>query len=300
MITSSSLSYALDEVVSVVVYENLFDGTWLFPAFYNVRTSSLPRERSASFGGLTTWSVKTETSAPASDEYTQQFEKTFTHVARGKQIPVSREFVDDQQWGFMEDIGQQLAYTANLTMETQGMLILNNAFTGATAEGLSEDGLSLCNIAHLNSDSGNSQSNTGTNSLGMAGINTTRIAMRKFTNYRGDKLNIMPDELWLPVDLEETAWEIARSVGRPDTANRAENMYNGAFTLYVSPFITDTNAWFMCDSRLRKQNALWFQRVGVEVFGDGNLLSGTKTIGGYTRFINGPKDWRFIYGNNPS
>jgi len=293
MMTSASLSYVLDEVVSILAYESFYDGELYMPLSHTVRTSSRQRERTASLGGLTLWSTKAPTVNATEDEMPQEFEKDFTHSAYAKQVPISRELVDDQAWGLLEDIGMSLGSTAQMTMERDAAADFNNAFTTATAE----DGLSLCNAAHVNSAGGNSQSNTGTSVLSMTSIKTTRVAMRKFKNYRGDVLNIMPDELWVPVDLEETAWEIVRSAGRPDVVNRVDNFYNGAFKLYVNPWLTDAETWFMCASRERKQNLLWFQRVGMEVYGEGNLVSGTRKVGGYMRYSHGARDFRFVFGH---
>jgi hypothetical protein len=121
-----------------------------------------------------------------------------------------------------------------------------------------------------------------------------------YRNYRGDKMSVHPKLLVVPTDLEEVAWEMIRSTGKPDTANNNANMYNGMFDLVVWDFLTDTNAWFMVDPRLMKLNLIWFQRIALEVFGDGNLFSGTRNIGGYYRAALGVRDWRWIYGNNPS
>ena len=128
--------------------------------------------------------------------------------------------------------------------------------------------------------------------------------MRNFLNYDDDLLSVRPNALILPPDIEEDAWEIVRSTGRPDTANRAENFYNGQFELYVWDFLStgisggDANNWFMADSRLMKMNLIWYQRTPLEVFGDGNLFAGTRRIGGYFRSSHGVKDWRWIYGHN--
>ena len=295
MISSATLSYALDEVVSVLAYESFYGQPFFMPELYSVRTSSRRRERTASFDGLTEYEVKAETAAPAEDSIVNQYEKDFVHQAFAKQVPLSRELVDDQEWGLLEDLGMQLGAAAAYTMEKYAAAPFVDAFTGATY--LAEDAKSICNDAHTNVAGGNSQDNKGTTALSMTAVKATRIAMRKFKNYKGDFLSVNPDALIIPVDLEEDAWEIAKSTLRPDNANMAANIYNGMFDMYVWPFLTDVNDWFMVDRRLMKMNLLWFQRVGLEIFGEGSLLTGTKKIGGYFRFSHGVRDWRWIYGH---
>lgn len=298
--TSENLNYVLDEVVSAVVFESFYDSTeFLMPQLYNVRPTAKRRERMASFGGLGRFNQKQSTHSAEEDSISQQYEKDFVPLAYAKTVPIERELIDDEEWGVVEDISRQMGIAAGQTMEEDAASLFNNAFSGAGGYA-AEDGLSICNGAHLNAQGGNSQSNSGSNSLSMGGIKTTRTAMRKFTNYRGSKITVRPDLLLVSVDQEEDAWEIVRSAGRPDQMNRADNMYNGMFRLAVWDFLTDTNAWFMIDSRLMALNLMWLQRISLESYGDGNLFTGVRSIGAYYRAAHGCRDWRWIYGNNPS
>lgn len=300
-ITSSSLSFVLDEVVSAVAFESFYDETFTMPTLYSVRTSGRRRERLASLGGLGQYEAKNPTAAASEDTITQQYEKTFNHTAYAKAVPVERELIDDEEFGVLQDLGMQLGTMAAYTMEVKAAELFHDAFAGATYT--AEDGKSICNSAHTNVDAGNSQSNSGSTALSMASVKSTRTAMRKFTNYNGELLAIRPDTLLVPPDLEEDAWEIVRSTGRPDTANRADNMYNGMFNLVVWDFLStgvsggDADNWFMIDSRHAARSLIWYQRTPLEIFGDGNLFTGTRRIGGYYRASHGCRDWRWVYGH---
>jgi hypothetical protein len=295
-ITSGSMSYILDEVVSGVAFESFYDAPFMTPVMYSMRGSMGRRERFSSIGGPGAFQQKLSTANASEANVTQQFQKTFTHNAFALQIPFEREFVDDEDWGTVEEIGRELGTSAAQTIEVAGAALFIDSFNGATYQ--SEDALSICNSAHLNVDGGNSQSNSGSTAFSMASIKSTRTLMRKFTNYAGDKIAVNPDMLLCPVDIEEDAWEVVRSSGRPDTANRADNMYNGMFKLVVWPFLSDADDWWMIDSRLMARNLLWFQRVPLEIFGDGNLFTGTRRIGGYYRESHGVRDWRWVYGHS--
>lgn len=297
-ITSGLMSYILDEVTSAVFFNSFAQLPNIFGTLYNIRGSGRARERSTSLGGLGQFDEKVETLAATFDAPVQQFQKTFNHTPFAKTVKVSRELVADEQWGWFEDLGMQLSMAASRTMETQGAGPFNDAFAGATYTG--EDGAALCADSHTNVDSGNAQDNNGTNSLTIAGVKTTRIAMRKFTDYRGEKISVVPNALHVPVDLEQDAWEIVRSSQKPGSANNDANLYNGMFQLIVNNWLTDTNAWFMHDLQLMNMNLIWYMRSGLELFGDGDLFAGTRSIGAYFRKSNGFVDWRWCYGNNPS
>ena len=149
-------------------------------------------------------------------------------------------------------------------------------------------------------DAGNSQSNSGTNSLSLTGLDTTRVAMRAFTNYSGDLAPSRMRLIAVPPALEMTGFELLKSVGKPDTTNNNINFYNGLADMLVWDFLTDSNAWFGIDPMLMKQNLIWWQRIALEIYSTGNLFDRTKKIGGYYRASHGCRDWRWVYGNNPS
>lgn len=301
-VSSNSMSFLLDEVVSAVAFETFFEEPLMMPTLYSVRQSARRRERLASFGGLREYSAKTAGAEAASDDMTQQFEKDFVHTAYAKQVNVERELLDDQEYGLLEDIGRQLGMMAAYTMEKNAAAPFNDAFAGSTYT--AEDGLSLCNDAHVNVDAGNSQDNAGTTALSLTAVGTTRSLMRNFKNYEGDLMSVRPNGILIPPDLEQTAWEIVRSTGRPDTTNRADNFYNGQFELFVWDFLStgisggDANNWFMLDTRIMANSLLWYQRVPLEIYGDGSLSAGTRKVGGYFRSSHGVRDWRFVYGHN--
>lgn len=295
MITTTTLSYAVDEVVSMVAYETFYQEPFVMPMLYDVRTSSRRRERGASFGGVGPFEVKAEGVASNEDSIAQQYEKDFVHVAYGKQVPVSREIYEDEEWGVLADIGMQLGAMAAYTMEQSAAAPFNDAFAGATYT--AEDAKSICNSAHTNVDGGNSQSNSGTNTFNLSGVETSRVLMRKFTNYNGDKSPSRPRLILVPAELEITGWELINSEGKPDTANNNSNFYNGRFDMIVWDFLTDTNNWFLIDPMKMKMNLIWYQRIALEIFGDGNLFAGTRKTGGYYRASHGCRDWRWIYGN---
>lgn len=298
IVTSAGLSSVLDEVVGALGMESFYQEAFMMPNIYSVRQSNRRRERSASVAGLTLWTAKNPNQSVAEDSLIQQFEKTYTHTPLGKKIPVERELIDDEEFGLLQDIGQQIGATAAQTMETDAVSPFNDAFAGATHQ--AEDGLSICNTAHKNVDGGNSQSNSKTLALSAANVDTLRIAHRKITNHRGDKMSLRPRLLVVPVELDATAYEIVKSVGKPGTANNDLNFYNGVFDSITWDFLTGTKAWFMLDPAVMKRNMLWYQRVGVEIFGDGDLFAGTRTLGGYMRYSLGCKDWRGIMGSNPA
>jgi phage major head subunit gpT-like protein len=286
------MSYILDEVTSAVFINDFMQLPQTRGALFNIKPSNRRRERVSSFSGLDRFNSKAETVAADEDNVIQQFQTTFLHTAYAKTVPVARELIDDEDWGWFADLGTKLADSANQSMEEDGANVFVNSFTTT----LAEDGLSLCNSAHLNVDSGNSQDNSGTTALSLAAVSTTRALMRRFTDYRGRRVRINPTLIICGPENEVTAWEIARSTLKPGGAQE-DNFYRGMMDLVVWEYLTDTNDWWLADPMLMMRSLPWYMRSPLEVYGDGDLFTGTRRIGAYYRESHGPTDWRWVYGH---
>jgi len=68
----------------------------------------------------------------------------------------------------------------------------------------------------------------------------------------------------------------------------------------TSPYLTDTNAWFLIDPVLMKQHLDWFDRIPFNVspkVEDKTLRAHWRA---YMRFSFGFSGWQWIFGQNPS
>jgi ATP-dependent protease ClpP protease subunit len=81
-------------------------------------------------------------------------------------------------------------------------------------------------------------SNTGTGVIGIAGMNAAKKAMRKQTDISGVTVNLTPDYLIVPTDLEATALQFLYPTGYAPaalTGAAGPNVYAGAMQLIVEP-----------------------------------------------------------------
>ena len=87
-------------------------------------------------------------------------------------------------------------------------------------------------------------------------------------------MSINYDTILCTVNNEETAWEIINSKGKVDTANNNRNFHMGRYKLAIWDRLTDSNNWFMIDSKLAKMFLLWWDRVkdGIKMDSDTNTL----------------------------
>ncbi len=117
--------------------------------------------------------------------------------------------------------------------------------------------------------------------------------------YRGmqaERIQVVPDELWIPPDLFEVAYEIVASMGKVDTANNNRNVHEGAYTIHEWNYLTDVNNWFVGDSADRSQSLHWIDRVPVEFAFAEDLDTIIAKWRGYMRYSFAWIDWRWVFG----
>jgi phage major head subunit gpT-like protein len=206
---------------------------------------------------------------------------------------VERRLVDDDQYGQIRRRATSLVDSFNTSIETDAANVFINAFTdsgtnrmGASTNGA--DGVALLSAAHPHSpaNSGTTQANEGTLALNIDNLDSTRQAMRNFTDDKDQLLGINPNMLLVPPELERDATQLIneRAVWEPGSAQYDVNMFAGRFQLVVWDRLTDSNAWFLIDSALMKSHLIWQWRIRPE-FSQAEDFDGlTAKFRGYMRY----------------
>jgi len=224
-------------------------------------------------------------------------------------MQVERRLVDDDQFNQIRRRASNMTDSFNTTIEADAANIFINGFTdsgtnrmGASTNG--GDGVGLLSTAHPHgpANTNNTQANEATLALNIGNLDTTRQAMRNFTDDKDQLLGVNPDLLLVPPELERTATQLVneRAIYEPGSAQYDVNMFSGRFRPVVWDRLTDPNAWFLIDSVLMKQHLIWQWRIRPE-FAEAEDFDGlTAKFRGYMRYGIGWTDWRWIYGQNPS
>lgn len=237
------------------------------------------------------------------DEIYQGYDVTLTPVEFASGFQIERKLYDDDQYQIMNERPAGLAQAYARTRQEHAARIFNNAFSVDTFFYNHSEGVALCSNSHTNNSGASTATgfdNLATDALSLTAVTANRIAMRKFRTPRGNRFSVMPDELWIPVDLTAEAQEIAESMGNPDNATNAKNVEQGRYTIHEWEYMTDTNNWFMCDSRYRRRFLYWEDRVPVEFAYAEDLDTIIAKYRGYARHGMAYRNWRFIHGNNVS
>lgn len=191
--------------------------------------------------------VKNEGSAVQYDTARQGFKSRYQHVEYALGFIISKIVMEDDLYDVVgPDRAQGLAFSMRQTKEVVAHNVYNRAFNSSYTGG---DGVELLATNHPNVSGG-----TWANELAVAAdlsessLEQACIDLKKFTNDKGLRIAVQPTSLIIPVDEEFNAIRILKSAQRPGTADNDINALNmmGKFkTIIASPYLTDTDAWFI-------------------------------------------------------
>lgn len=224
-----------------------------------------------------------------------------TNITNGEfvvELPIRRQFLEDNLYAQILNPALMLGDSFTLLTETDASSVLNNAFSASFVGG---DGVALCSDSHPNGpEVSGTQDNNFTLTLSDANLETIRLAMQAFKDDKGNLLNVNPNAIIVPPQLEKTARQIIMSPDDSTTANRGINPRSGAYEIIRWDYLTDSNAFFMVDTVKMKQQLIWQDRVPLDIRMKNQDTTVFATWIARARYGFGWTDWTWIAGSNPS
>lgn len=190
---------------------------------------------------------------PYRDKY-QGFPQEILNVTYGIGSTVTYEMMRYEQYNLMPKIPQQLAKSVRQTEETVVANLLNNGFSTASTPTLTADGLSLLNASHKLVATGGTQRNTPATAsdLSQTALEQARIDISNFLDDQGLPIVVNAKKLIVPTASVNLAEKILGTEYEVDTGNNTINPVASArqpLELIVTPWLTDTDAWFLKTSQ---------------------------------------------------
>lgn len=275
----------------------------LFTNFYKVMTSKKKTEHDFQYAGLGQFQVKSEGNPVTYTDPIAGNTKDYTHVRRAMGYKVTQEMLDHDLYAEIRKLEAALQLAGDDDLEVQGHLLLNSGFgttdsNGFTAAGY--DALALFSTAHTRLDGGANQANRPSTD---ANLDWTSLAnavqqFQLWKDSRGRPIVSVPQLLIVHPNDELTAAELLRSIGKPGTANNDINsIRDKGLNVLVSPYLTDTNAWFI-KGDLADAKWYWDVQPRTAMMDDFDLeVIKRKRVHG---FSNGHSDWVGFYGTSGS
>lgn len=217
-----------------------------YTALFDEFASKRNYEEDVGMVGFGLMSEKPELASITYDTMRQGWTKRYTHTVYALGFMISRELIEDNLYSEIAlKKASMLAFSARQTKEIIAANVYNRAFTSGYTGG---DGIILGSASHPNV-SGGTYSNilaTAAN-FSEAALEQACIDIRKYTDDRGNRINMKPLSLHLPVDLEFEAHRVLSSSLRVGTANNDPNALKdlGKFPggVHFNNYFTSTTAW---------------------------------------------------------
>lgn len=239
------LQSQFDTLLIPAIYHHFDVGRSQVPALrsrlFNVQSSVRAEERGTGMGGISpdAWDQYRKSGVKGELDMDQLYTQSYVHVEYPVRLPIEKKLILNDQYGEINRLIQRAGLSAETKMELDAVSVLNNAFS---ASYLGSDAKALCATDHPQSKhkSSGSYGNKGTTALSKSSVAATRLLMQRFKDDRGNLLGLMPNELWVPPELEDTALEIANSILDPASANNAVNAQRGRWQVIPWARLSDT------------------------------------------------------------
>ncbi len=288
----------LDKRISKMFYDELNQLPDRVSEFYAMDTSKDSFEKWSGIGELGDFMEFN-----GSVEYQSQsqgYDVTAEHLAFVNGFSVTRQMYDDDRHGIWERKSPALANSYSRTRQSHAARIFNFAFSLDTRFYNNSEGVALCSDNHTTTSGASTATgfdNYTPGALNAVNVSSLRTQMRNFRGDVANKISVMPDKLVYPIDLADRADEIIKSVKDPASANNTYNSQgNGRWSGTDWEYLTDTNNWFMLDTKSAKQWLVWFDRIPLEFGKAEEFDTYIAKWRAYCRYSYMWLNWRWIAG----
>lgn len=227
------------------------------------------------------------------DSFNQSYYKTYTMLKYAKAIGISDEMIQDDRFDMISKMVKSLARSSRETQLFTAMNIFNNSFSSET----SWDGVAIISASHPTEVGNQSNAQTAAD-LSYSSLATAEQSFRQIQDGRGKQLLIKPKILLVSESDRQNALEIVQSPYKAGTANNNINALgaDGGLTVISSPYLTDSDAWFLLSDPMDHGLRI-IDRQPLVTKMDEDVLAGVLYYKAQYRQAVGCDEWRGIVGN---
>lgn len=267
-----------------------------YPELYDVETSDKAYEEDVEISGFGMLREKDQGAALNYDTEVQGAVTRYTHVAYGGGYIVTFEELRDNLYEVVSKRrAASLAYAGRQTEEVIAANVFNQAFNASFQGG---DGTSMISTTHPTLTGNQSNQLTTSADLSETAIEDLGIQIMQATDYRGNKIALIPQCLAISPAQWFDAQRIINSVLQNDTANNAINVIkaSGMFPkgIVTNHYFLSSTAWFIRTDAPYGTRFLWRDKPMFDT--DNEFDTKNAKAAQYMRFSCGWTDWRGWFG----
>ena len=264
----------------------------LYTKIFSTEKASKRFEKVQQMVGLGLAQVKNEGGSIPMSNLLQGFQKEYVMVTYGLGTSITHEMMQDEQYGYIKKVPKFLARSMRQTEETMAFNVLNRAFNAAFT---GPEGQTLLNTGHVLAGGGTASNRLATDAdLTQTSLETMLQQLMSEVDDRGLRTRRMPKVLIVPPDLNFRARKLLESSYVTGSADNDVNPLLGLLAdLVVSPWLTDTDAWFVGTDA---EGLRFWRREQTEIFRDNEFSTRNLNIATTGRWDVSWDDWRSLYG----
>jgi hypothetical protein len=288
----------LDPVLTDIFYQHFTQHDDALMDLFGLRTSTKAKETDLRIGGFSdpvNFDLTGEVVYDAADAG-YEIEYSHTHWVRG--FSITQVMLEDMQYDSIFDSADNLGLAFDRKRRKDRASVFNNAFSGSY---LGYDSKALCASDHPRSKT---DSTAVDNALALA-LNSTNLETAITTHMAlgddlGEEINIRPNLLVVPRALRKTAYELVMSEYDPESAENARNIHASEMQFVVSPYLSNTDAWFTVDTMMANKYLKWYDRIMPTFNATDTFDTLLRKYAGRMRYSYGWSDFRWILGSSPT
>ena len=267
-----------------------------YPDLFDVETSDKAYEEDVEISGFGVLREKDQGAALNYDTEVQGAVTRYTHVAyAGGYIVTYEELRDNLYEVVSKRRASMLAFAGRQTEEIVGANVYNQAFNPAYPIG---DAQAMISATHPTLVGSQSNILTTSADISETAIEDLGIQIMLATDYRGNKISLVPQSLIISPAQWFDANRIINSVLQNDTANNAVNVIkaSGMFPkgIVTNHYFLSATAWFIRTNAPYGLRFLWRDKPMFDT--DNEFDTKNAKAAQYMRFSCGCTDWRQIFG----
>ena len=267
-----------------------------YPELFDIETSDKAYEEDVEISGFGVLREKDQGQALNYDTEVQGSITRYTHVAyAGGYIVTFEELRDNLYEVVSKRRAAMLAFAGRQTEEIIGANVFNQAFNSSYPIG---DGAAMISASHPTLTGNQSNLLTFSADLSELAIEDLSIQIMQATDYRGNKISLVPQCLAISSAQWLDANRIIHSVLQNNTANNAINVIKatGMFPkgIVVNHYFLSTTAWFIRTNAPYGARFMWRDKPMFDT--DNEFDTKNAKAAQYMRFSCGCTDWRQVYG----
>lgn len=254
-------------------------------------TSNQHNETYQSFAGTARWKTKAEMQNAQQDTFELADLIVTEHTPYGVEIILSREDIDDQQYGETMEMTADAGRAGRNTVEQNSIGVLDNAFTTTQY-----DGKVLCASDHPYRKTGvtGTQSNLATGALSDVNVKAGINLFNTLNDEAGKRIRMRPSKLITHANNQFEVATIFQSSQRAGTANNDTNTLPNMEFVF-STFLSSQTAWFL---QAKQHKLIHFYRAKPEFVKRKYMNpNGSQSWDGYLRDSTVVRNWRGVVGS---